>query len=126
MDKAKVILSGGWEHFEEDVESEEEEVGYKGGDNDTHAISRLEDQLDSASDVEIDGEILRKWVAKEWKLGLKHWKPTRLVDTIAGEMDTPTSSKVCFDDVRDGLTRLEDELAREKLWTQTLVSSWCS
>ena len=120
MDKAKVILSGGWEHFEEDVESEEEEVGYEGGDNDTHAISRLEDQLDSASDVEIDGEILRKWVAKEWKRSLKHWKPTRLVDTIAGEMDAPTSSKVCFDDVRDGLTRLEDELAREKLWTQTL------
>lgn len=116
----QVILGGGWEHFEEDIESEEEEVDYQGEINDTRDLSRLEDQLDSASDVEIDDEILHKWVVKEWKRSLKHWKPTRLLDTIEGGMDAPTSSKVCFDDVRDGLTRLEDEFAREKLWTQML------
>lgn len=114
-----VFLGGGWAHFEEptcDVENNEEE------EEEPCAVdlAKLEEKLEAAADVEIDDEILRRWVEKEWSRSRDIWRPARLMDMDEDDDDTSSPKAIWFDEVKDGLIRLTDKSVKERLWLQSL------
>lgn len=112
------FLGGGWAHFEEptgdDVEDNDEEK--------PSAIDmlKLEEKLEAAADVEIDDEILRRWVEKEWVRSRDIWKPARLMDVDQDDEDTSLPKAIWFDEIKDGLIRLREKSVKERLWLQSL------
>ena len=120
---AGAILGGGWERFEDTaIDNDEDCVGDDSEEDeepDAAALALLEEQLDAAADIEIDDEILRRWIVKERERCCEIWRPARSMDVQEDEQSA-SPRVIWFDDIKHGLIRLSDETAKRRLWMQTL------